>query len=49
MNCRVMFDREKDDHLGRSAIEELTDEGPARRIVGFVANDDTNAVLELGG
>ncbi len=48
MNCRVMFDREKDDHLGRSAIEELTTEGPARRIIGFVASDESNAIPELG-
>ena len=48
MNCRVMFDREKDDHLGRSAIEELTEGGPARRIIGFVSADDSHAVPQLG-
>lgn len=48
MNCRVMFDREKDDHLGRSAIEDLLESGPAKRIVGFVANDDSQDVLEIG-
>ena len=48
MNCRVMFDREKDDHLGRSAIEELTESGPARRIIGFVATDDSHSAPELG-
>jgi glycine cleavage system aminomethyltransferase T len=48
MNCRVMFDREKDDHLGRSAIEELTQGGPARRIIGFVSADDSHEVPQLG-
>lgn len=48
MNCRVMFDREKDDHPGRSAIEELLESGPARRIIGFVAADESHEVPQLG-
>lgn len=48
MNCRVMFDREKGDHLGREAIESLTATGPKKRIVGFAANDDSSAVAEIG-
>lgn len=48
MNCRVMFDREKDDHLGRSAIESVMQTGPARRIVGFTAKDDSQDVPQLG-
>ncbi len=35
MNCRVMFDREKGDHLGREAIENLTATGPKMRIVAL--------------
>lgn len=48
MNCRVMFDREKDEHLGRAAIEELLESGPARRIIGFVVADESNVVPQLG-
>lgn len=39
LNCRVMFDHEKDDHKGRAALESVMEEGPARRLIGFrVAN-----------
>ncbi len=48
MNCRVMFDREKDEHLGRSAIEALLATGPSRRIIGFTLVDDGDQVPELG-
>lgn len=35
LNCRVMFDHEKDDHKGRTALENVMEEGPARRLIGF--------------
>lgn len=39
LNCRVMFDHEKDDHKGRAALESVMEEGPARRLIGFrIAN-----------
>ncbi len=28
LNCRVMFDHEKDDHKGRAALENVMEEGP---------------------
>lgn len=35
LNCRVMFDHEKDDHKGRAALENVMEKGPARRLIGF--------------
>ncbi len=35
LNCRVMFDHEKDDHKGRAALASIMEEGPTRRLVGF--------------
>lgn len=39
LNCRVMFDHEKDDHKGRAALQAVMDQGPARRLVGFRVAD----------
>ena len=39
LNCRVMFDHEKEDHKGRAALEAVMEQGPAKRLIGFcVAN-----------
>lgn len=35
LNCRVMFDREKEDHKGRAALENVMEAGPTRRLIGF--------------
>ena len=48
MNCRVMFDKEKEDHLGRASIEALTANGPEKRIIAFVAEDESSAVSAIG-
>ncbi|MCC6510790.1 MAG: aminomethyl transferase family protein, partial [Pirellulaceae bacterium] len=41
LNCRVMFDREKDNHKGREAIEALLGTGPTRRLIGFCVEGST--------
>lgn len=39
LNCRVMFDHEKEDHKGRAALETVMEQGATRRLIGFcVAN-----------
>ncbi len=39
LNCRVMFDREKEEHKGRESLEVLMETGPARRLIGFQVAD----------
>jgi aminomethyltransferase len=42
LNCRVMVGREKDDYLGREAVEEVLRTGPRRRLIGLAVNGETN-------
>ncbi len=39
LNCRVLFDHEKDDHKGRQALEAVMEAGQKRRLIGFKVND----------
>ena len=48
LNCRVLVDHEKDEYLGRDAVESLCQNGPEKRIVGVRINADKSQMPQLG-
>lgn len=48
LNCRVMVDHEKEEYLGRDAIESMCEAGAAKRIVGVRIEGDKESMPELG-
>ena len=48
LNCRVMVDHEKEEYLGRDAVEALCQSGASKRIVGARIDGDKGSIPELG-
>lgn len=48
LNCRVLVDHEKDDYLGRDAVEALCEDGAEKRIVGMCIDTDRANMPQLG-
>jgi glycine cleavage system aminomethyltransferase T len=50
LNTRVMVSRDKDDYIGRAAVEEKLDSGIERRLIGMMLEDGQNdrPLLECG-
>jgi glycine cleavage system aminomethyltransferase T len=48
LNCRVMVDHEKDEYLGRDAVESLCETGVSQRIVGIRIEGPRDAIPATG-
>ena len=48
LNCRVLVDHEKEEYLGREAVEALCESGATKRIVGICIEGDQSSMPELG-